>query len=1379
MRARLFVIPVFVFTLLSLLAACTAFPTAAPSPTTTPLPSPSPTHTATSLPTITPTATPTLLPSPTATPTQPPFDLGNLSQMVRVAQAGTGAFGQLAISPDGHTLALAGNGGIWLIDKFNLQTLGHLTGHAGEVTSVSWSPDGTRLVSGGKDKTVRVWDITSLLAGTGPAKQIHLLLAHTQPLTAVAWSSNPSLIASAGEEGSVWIWELSRTQQGEDDARALHQLGHVTAVYALAWHPGGRYLATASFDSTLDLWDSTLGLHLTTLTGHESWGTTLAWNPTGDILASGATDQTLRLWDVSLTTPSNPSTKPTARATPRAILNIQYNPNVALWTADGTQIVTAGGNPFGIHFWDAAPSEDLEIAELRPPARTLNGHFAPINGLVFAPGGVLISSGADSTLRVWSLTTGQEIRRLSPQTDSATAHPITAPSQALTWSPDGTHLATAHSDYTVRVWNTDGISLTQTLVLTGHQNILTSLDWSANGNWLATGSNDNTTRVWDAETGALLQTFNSEGGRITAVAFAPFGNQLATGGLFRIIQIWEVGTDQSPILLTASTEINQLAWAPSGTLLAVGGNDGSISLWDVPAATQTLLLTGEHNNPVSGLAWSPDGARLATLDTSGKIILWDTTTGLVLTTNVINGTRRAGLSWSPNSQLLATANGTDLYILDAETGEPLRLLVGHTGEIRAVEWKPDGGQLASVGLDGTLQLWARPPTGETPTPTGALIPTTSLPPSAVPPPAEAPITLENAAQIQQLAQLGHGTALHLAAPPNGTTLAVAGGIGTWVYDTLTWTPLHLLPGNKTYGSAWSPDGNLLAVRELSSILVWDVAQEQVIRVFGVDLGVRANLAWSPDGTMLAVGNFRGFVRVFNLTTGNILYEWQPGRDITSLVWSPDGRTLAASGTAPDTDNGLIWLWDIPTGQPLNILSGHTARVIHLAWSPNETHLLAAGDDLALTLWDVTTLTLPPTPAEGEEIVFTPLISQTLTAEEITGIVSLAWNAESSLFMTGDASGNIYFWGAESGLIQASVTTTATGMLNAVWLTGEETVATIGANGQISLWGVTAGEISGSFLAHSAEVRSVQWIGTNTGAADTIFLGNADGTLQELAGDGTGVRIQTLGDAPTAIAHFSNTGLAAVRDQDGTVEIIQLESEAEGRQISQGSGEPNTDWLVDWSEDGEFLAWNQTREATTLIEVLGLSNNEQFSLSGAEAKITALSWSPDLTAENAPSRRSTQTFRLAAGTEDGKVIVWEVVSGRVLRTIQAYSGRVRVIAWAPDGKTFATGGTDGQDNGGYQYVRIWNASTGRLIREIELPFGHEAYSLAWSPDGTVLASGDSFGEVLLWNPAKGDLVGTLHGHTQAVVSLDWSRVTNRMISGSRDGTVRVWGIRSQE
>ncbi|NUM48183.1 MAG: hypothetical protein HUU38_26040, partial [Anaerolineales bacterium] len=1304
-------------------------------------------------------------------PTQPPFDLGNTTDMISLTQAGEGTLGQIAASPDGQTLAVAGNQGLWLFDKFTLTPLAKLTGHAGEVTSVSWSPDSTRLVSGGEDRTVRVWDIAALLAGTGPAEQVHLLLAHSARVTSVVWSSNPALIASAGEDGHVWIWEVFQTQQGEDDARFLHQLAHASGVYALAWHPGGRYLATASFDSTLDLWDTTLGLNLATLEGHESWATALAWNPAGDILASGATDRTLRLWDITFTTPTNPATKPTARTKPRAIIQALYSPNALLWTPNGTEIISGGGNPFTLNFWDPAPSADLEEVELRQATRTLPGHFAAINGLTLAPGGVLISSSADTTLRVWNLTTGQELRRFTPLSTPVTAHPFTAPIQALTWAPDGTHLATAHSDYTLRLWQTDGVTLTQTLVLTGHQNLINSIDWSANGNWIATGSNDNTTRVWDAQTGALLSTLNSEGARVNAVAFAPFGNQLASGGLFRIAQIWDVGTDQPPILLTTNAEITHLAWAPNGTLLAIGGTDGVVTLWDVAAATQILLLSGKHNNPITGLSWSPDGTRLATLDNLGKLVLWDTSNGLPLTENLLSGTRRTGIAWSPNGQLLATANGSKLYLLDAETGNPLRLLTGHTDEIRSLAWKPDGSQLATAGQDATLHLWAAPPSLSNPVSNGALTPSNNLPTPAAPL-SQIPITLENAEQVQQLARLGHGTALHLAPNPRGETLAVAGGFGTWVYDLATWTPLRHLPGNKTYAATWSPNGHLLAVRELSSVLVWDVANEQVLRVFGVDIGVWPNVAWSPDGTMLAAGNFRGFVRVFSLATGEILYEWQPGRDITSVVWSPDGRTLAAGGTASDTDTGLVWLWELTTGQALNALEGHTARVTHLAWSPNGTQLLSAGDDLALNLWDVSTLELPPPPAEGAPIEFVSLPHQTLTAPELTGLEAIAWNADGSLFMTADTSGMVYFWGAASGLIQSTLPASPTGLVNAAWL--GETIFSLAPSGKIQTWNVATSEALTTNTTHSAEVRLAQWSGT----ANQLFVTGLDGTLEQFTLDGTSVQTQTLSAPPAGLAQFANTGLTAVRDSQGTVQVFQFGADTDGRVLSQGSGEPATDWLVDWSEDGNFLAWNQTRDGKTLIEIFGFSGNETLTLNGAETKITALSWSPDAATDPNPRRGSTHTFRLAAGTEDGKVLLWDVATGRLLRTVQAYSGRVRAIAWAPDGKTFATGGSDGQENDGFQYVRIWNASTGRLVREIQLPFGHEAYALAWSPDGTVLASGDSFGDVLLWDPAKGTLAGTLHGHEQTVVSLDWSRVENALVSGSRDGTVRVWGIRNE-
>ncbi|GAB4579201.1 MAG: hypothetical protein Fur0022_19390 [Anaerolineales bacterium] len=1289
--------------------------------------------------------------------------------MVHLTQAGEGTLGQVAASPDGHTLAIAGSSGIWLFDKFQLEPLTQITGHAGKVNGVSWSPDGAHLVSGGDDKTVRVWDVTAFLAGTGPVKQVHLLIAHTQQVNAVAWSSNPTLVASAGEDGQVWIWELSKTQQGEADARFVHQLAHATAVYDLAWHPNGRYLATASLDSTLDLWDTTLGLNLATLEGHESWATTLAWNPAGNILASGATDRTLRLWDITFNTPTNPAAKPTVRVAERAIIQTLYNPNAMVWTPDGTQIAAGGASPFTINFWDIAPSKNLEEAELRPAVRTLAGHFAPVTGLAFAPGGVLISTGADTTLRVWKLTTGEEIRRFSPLAHPTTSTPFTAPIQALSWAPDGSHLVTAHSDYTLRVWQTDGTTLTQTHVLTGHQNIINSVDWSANGNWIASGSTDSTTRVWDSQTGQLLYTLASEGAKINAVAFAPFGNQLATGGLVRIAQIWEVGTDQAPILLTTNSEITQIAWAPNGTLLALGGSDGTLTIWDVPAASQLLLLTGEHNNAITGISWAPDGTRLATLDNLGKLVLWNTSNGLPIIETTLGGNRWTGLAWSPNSQLLATANANLLYLLDAETAQPLHLLTGHTGEIREIEWKPDGSQLATAGQDSTLHLWAMP----SPTLPHAevLAPSQELPASAQTL-SGIPITLENAAQVQAITQLGHGTALHLAPHPNGRMVAVAGGIGTWVYDATTWTPLRLLTGNKTYAAAWSPDGSLLATRELSSILIWDVEREQVLRVFGVDIGVWPNFAWSSDGTMLAAGNFRGFVCIFTLATGEILYEWQPGRDITSIAWAPDGKTLAAGGTAPDSDVGLVWLWDIPTGQAVNVLEAHSARVTHLAWSPDGTKLLSAGDDLALNLWDVTTLELPPAPAEREEMVFPPLTGQTLTAEALTDVRALAWSPDGRLFMSADATGSLQFWGAESGLIQAFLTTSPTGLLHAAW--GNNTLFTLHNNGYIQAWDAATNRQLSIATSHTAEIRLVQWAATE----NQIFTAGADGTLQQFGLDETLVQTHTLGYLPSGMTFFANSGLFAARSQDGTVEVFQFGGGGASRIISQGTGEPDTDWWVDWSDDGEFLAWNQTREGTTLIEVMGFASNESFSLSGAETKVTALSWSPDAATDPNPRRGPTHTFRLAAGTEDGKVIVWDVLTERVLRTIQAYSGRVRVIAWAPDGTTFATGGTDGQDNDGFQYVRIWNARTGQLVRELQLPFGHEAQALAWSPDGTLLASGDSFGEVLLWNPKTGGLVGTMQGHQQAVVSLDWSRANNAIVSGSRDGTVRVWGIEEE-
>ena len=135
-----------------------------------------------------------------------------------------------------------------------------LTGHTGGVWAVAWSPDGTRLLTGGYGGA-RVWDAAT-------AEPLHQLTGHTGWVRAVAWSPDGTrLLTGGGDDGTVRVWDAAT-------AEPLHQLtGHPGGVSAVAWSPDGTRLLTGSTDGTTRMWDATSGLPIgftiVTLPGRE------------------------------------------------------------------------------------------------------------------------------------------------------------------------------------------------------------------------------------------------------------------------------------------------------------------------------------------------------------------------------------------------------------------------------------------------------------------------------------------------------------------------------------------------------------------------------------------------------------------------------------------------------------------------------------------------------------------------------------------------------------------------------------------------------------------------------------------------------------------------------------------------------------------------------------------------------------------------------------------------------------------------------------------------------------------------------------------------------------------------------------------------------
>ena len=168
-----------------------------------------------------------------------------------------------------------------------------LLGHTSWVSSVAFSPDGRRIVSGSTDNTLKVWD-----AATG--QETLTLKGHTSWVMSVAFSPDGRRIVSGSDDKTLKVWDAATGQE------TLTLKGHTEAVWSVAFSPDGRRIVSGGADKTMKVWDAATGQETLTLKGHTGKVMSVAFSPDGrrivsgsGDLFSGSGDNTLKIWDAA------------------------------------------------------------------------------------------------------------------------------------------------------------------------------------------------------------------------------------------------------------------------------------------------------------------------------------------------------------------------------------------------------------------------------------------------------------------------------------------------------------------------------------------------------------------------------------------------------------------------------------------------------------------------------------------------------------------------------------------------------------------------------------------------------------------------------------------------------------------------------------------------------------------------------------------------------------------------------------------------------------------------------------------------------------------------------------------------------------------------
>ncbi|WP_264051656.1 toll/interleukin-1 receptor domain-containing protein [Mycobacterium parmense] len=561
----------------------------------------------------------------------------------------------------------------------------------------------------------------------------------------------------------------------------------------------------------------------------------------------------------------------------------------------------------------------------------------------------------------------------------------------LAYSPDGTHIATAELDGTVRRWE----SATGKPVgppMTGHQGRVAGVTYTPDGHTIASVGADGMMRLWNADTGSLLNPQPARVAPSRCLAVSPDGQQIVTcdGGNIRF---WNPRTGQLLATIGGGADVSQVTFDRSGNLLAAGRDDGSVAVYDT--ATRNLhipvmLVKGRDGNPAPAwaVAFSPDEHSIAV--GSFGVQLWNVDTG-ALDRAIRVGSGRIDavinvVAFSPDGERVATGrNDGSVQLWEVATGAQLgQTMTGHTAGVTAVAFSPDGGQIATASLDKTLRLWnanvgqaIRGPADDLQfSPDGKRVAAAG----------DAIVAQWDVASGQLHTPIvpGGATGKHFRFVDGGRIVTAAddGTVQLWNASTgqPASPPVHIDVPQGAVRFAFSGDGRSLATGEGESpsgaIRLWDVATGRALgRPMTVDpqTGGVDRLAFSPDGRRLAAGYGDG-LRLWNVDTtdldGPVMSTSRSLNVVASLAFNREGTILAAG-----LGDGAVDLWNLTTRKPLpqSPLRGHTSQVLGVAFGTGN-QLVSGAIDGSVRLWDTSTATPTAAPLASSDVITSVALS---------------------------------------------------------------------------------------------------------------------------------------------------------------------------------------------------------------------------------------------------------------------------------------------------------------------------------------------------------------------------------------------------------------------
>lgn len=635
---------------------------------------------------------------------------------------------------------------------------------------------------------------------------------------------------------------------------------------------------------------------------------------------------------------------------------------------------------------------------------------------------------------------------------------------------------------------------------------------------------------------------------------------------------------------------------------------------------------------------------------------------------------------------------------------------------------------------------------------------------STPIPILAPTTAENVHQIEEIARFGKGPINDMALAPNGELIAVASEIGVYFYDARSFEEVLFSESEfAPWRIAFSPDSEVVAVSSrFNTMQLRRVTDGLVLADFEAHTAdtIATSISFSPDGSLLAAGLSDYTIHIWDVESGRIVnvLELDKSEFTADLVFSPIGTILATASISRQLDDvsSTIRLWQVPTGELLNTLDGYSGETLSLAYSPD-------GNVLAAGLKSGTTNMLRI--SDGE-------LLSTLDGHD-GGVNSLAFSKDGNLLASGSSDKSIRIWLVDDGLEQQVLEEHA-GSVHFVAFTPDSQQLVSGSeDNAMKLWNIVDGTLIDTQDDHSASVLSVAISPTG----DTIAAGSRDGSITLIHYTrGEVVELENQRDGAIQDVAFSPDGTLLIAlstnvtiKSDGS--DVQFDSATQFWRVDDGRLLNTIDGSVVFSPNGKsFIVSNEE-----VKELWRIDDGQQLLRSLAtERNVDLGEYGQQLRKEHdgvfldfSPNGELLAT-RAATDDEADVIEIISVIDGTTVSSLadEKLFGLTDLV-FKSDGNNLVTTTYGG--------IQLWLVTSGFLFNSFETQ--DSISSVVFHPAGNVIATGTHHrGSIHLWSTTGEQAIHLLEGHTNSVNSLAFNS-SGILVSGSADGTVRIWGIQN--